>query len=92
LVTGAGHSIGTGDGLDAGPGTNANAGVADAASSRWGLVILVLLVIAAAFAIRRVVQRGGAAGVASGTVRSTSGSRAQQAGLVIAPIRRTKTR
>jgi hypothetical protein len=91
-VRGSGHSIGTSDGLDAGAGTNTNAGVEDVASSRWGLVILVLLVIAAAFAVRRVVQRGSAAGGASGTVRSTSGSRAQQAGLVIAPIRRTKTR
>jgi hypothetical protein len=84
--------VGAGNALDPRPDGNANAGIAEAASSRWGLVILVLLVLAAAFAIRRVVQRGNAAKAGGGTVRSTSHSRAQRAGLVIAPIRRTRTR
>jgi hypothetical protein len=90
--TEAGVPVGANNALDPLPGRDANTGIAGAPSGRWAVVILVLLVVAAVFAVRRLVQRANAAGAGGGDVRSTSGARARREGLVIAPIRRTRMR
>lgn len=86
------NPVGAGKALDPLPGRHSSAGAVDAPSGRWIVIIAVLLVLAAAFAIRRLVQRINTAGAGGGNVRSTSGARARRDGLVIAPIRRSRTR